>query len=119
MIHTPRLFFVAAVAASLSAGTALAQNQTQTQEQAQPRTQQQMRDRDIYGYQLMTPQERDAYRERMRNARTLEEREQIRAEHHAQMQARAKERGLALPDQPRPGAGSRGAGGGTPGAGRR
>ena len=30
----------------------------------------------VHGYQLMTPAERDAYRERMRAARTVEEREQ-------------------------------------------
>lgn len=54
----------------------------------------------IYGSQLMTAQERAEHRDRMRAAKTLEEREQIRAEHHERMQARAKERGVTLPDQP-------------------
>ncbi|MDD3761991.1 MAG: hypothetical protein PHP86_01685 [Nevskiales bacterium] len=54
----------------------------------------------IYGWQLMTQQERDAYRASMRNARTVEARQQIQAAHHAQMQQRAAERGVTLPDQP-------------------
>jgi hypothetical protein len=36
----------------------------------------------------------------MRNAKTLEEREQIRKEHHEQMKARAQEKGVTLPDEP-------------------
>ena len=105
-------------ALALSAGTAGAQATVQDQRRAQ--TQQQVRDREIYGYQLMTPQERDAYRARMRTAKTAEERERIRNEHHVAMQARAKERGLTIPAEPParrgPGAG-RGAGPGPgPGA---
>jgi hypothetical protein len=61
----------------------------------------------------MTPGERNEYRERMRSAATEQERERIRAEHHARMQERAKERGATLPDQPR-GSGTRGMG--APGA---
>ncbi|OYX14270.1 MAG: hypothetical protein B7Z16_14650, partial [Algoriphagus sp. 32-45-6] len=37
-------------------------------------------------------QERLEYRDRMRAARTLQEQEQIRNQHHEQMQSRAKER---------------------------
>ncbi len=40
----------------------------------------------IYGSQLMTEQERAEYRVRMRNAASEEKREQIRLQHHAQMQ---------------------------------
>ena len=36
-------------------------------------------DQDIYSSQLMTEQERNIYRERMRNATPAEERERIRA----------------------------------------
>jgi hypothetical protein len=54
----------------------------------------------IYGSQLMTQEERMEYRNRMRNAKTLEEREQIRKEHHEQMKARAQEKGVTLPDEP-------------------
>ena len=48
----------------------------------------------------MTEQERNEYRARMRNATTDAERERIRAEHHALMQDRARERGIQLPDTP-------------------
>lgn len=55
----------------------------------------------IYGSQLMTPEERADYHAQMHAARTAEEQGRIRDEHHAAMQARAKERGVTLPDQPR------------------
>lgn len=54
----------------------------------------------IYGSQLMTEQEREEYRAKMRAATTAEEQEKIRNEHHEQMKARAKERGVTLPDEP-------------------
>ncbi len=73
----------------------------------------------IYGAQLMTQQERLEYRDRMRTARTQEEREQLRIQHHEQMQARAKERGTSLPEVP-PMRGGMGPGGGQgPGMPRR
>lgn len=56
----------------------------------------QARNGDIYGYQLMTERERAEFRERVRAADTEQEREQIRSAHHAQMQARAKERGVTI-----------------------
>ncbi|MBU6249422.1 MAG: hypothetical protein KGN77_16935 [Xanthomonadaceae bacterium] len=59
----------------------------------------------VYGWQLMTPAERDAYRQQMRNTRTPQEREALRARHHEQMQQRARERGVRLPDIPPPGGG--------------
>lgn len=43
----------------------------------------------IYCADRMTPEEREAYRARMRAARTLEERQAIRAAHRSEMQARA------------------------------
>ena len=54
----------------------------------------------VYGSQMMTEQERNAHRERMRNAVTAEERDRIRSEHHEQMRSRAAERGVTLPDTP-------------------
>jgi len=54
----------------------------------------------IYGSQLMTEQERNEYRTRIQAAKTEQEREMIRAEHHDQMQARAKEKGVMLPEEP-------------------
>jgi hypothetical protein len=47
--------------------------------------------------QLMTPEERSALQEKMRNAKTPEERQKLAAETRAEMQKRAKEKGLALP----------------------
>ncbi len=106
------------VAALVAPGfVAVAQDRDRTQDQTQDRTRDQIRDRDIYGYQMMTAQERSEFRTKMRAAQTAEERERIRAEHHARMQERAKERGIALPDQP-PARGGAGTGGGMgPGGG--
>lgn len=73
------------------------ETQIRTQTQAQVQDQQQ-----IYGNQLMTEQERNEYRAKMRGAKSAEEQERIRAEHHTRMQARAKERGVTLPDEPPP-----------------
>lgn len=80
----------------------------QTQQQAQQR---------IFGSQLMTPRERAEYRAKLRAAKTLEERQKIRAEHHRQMLERAKERGVTLPEMPPPGGGMMGPGGGMGGMG--
>ncbi len=81
----------------------LAADQTRAQDRTQARDQ--LRDQDIYGSQLMTPQERDAHRNKMRAAKTGQERERIRAEQHEQMKVRAKERGVTLPDAPPAGRG--------------
>jgi hypothetical protein len=113
MRKTGRVIAIAAMGVLLTLGSALAQNQDQS------RAQQQIRDRDIYGYQMMTSQERNEYRNRMRTATTAEERERVRAEHHAQMLARAKERGMKLPQEPPAGMGPRGAGQGGPMGGGR
>lgn len=56
----------------------------------------------IFGSQMMTEQERIEHRDRMRAARSLEEREAVRAEHHERMVERARERGITLPDEPPP-----------------
>lgn len=70
----------------------------------------------IYGSELMTPQERIEHRDRMRAAKTEQEREAIRLEQHKQMQERAKAQGKTLPDMPPEGMGP-GSGMG-PGGGR-
>jgi hypothetical protein len=67
----------------------------------------------VFGSQLMTDQERAEHRTLMRGAKTTEEREKMRAEHHQKMVERAKQRGVTLPDTPP----MRGMGRG-PGAGR-
>ena len=54
----------------------------------------------VYGDPLMTQQEMFQFHERMRYARTPQEREQIRNEHHQLMQKRANARGFSIPDIP-------------------
>ncbi len=54
----------------------------------------------VYGSQMMTEQERLEYRQRMRNATSDEERQQIRADHHQLMQERARQQGVTLPEVP-------------------
>ena len=118
-----------------AAGSALAddqdrtrlQDRDQTKDQIQDQTPDQDRDRDriqdrdqdrIYGSQLMTAKERNEYRARIRSAKTAQEREQIRAEHHERMRARAKERGVTIPDEPPMRGGGMGPGGSmAPGGG--
>ncbi len=50
------------------------------------------------GKQLMTPEERTAMREKMRNAATPEERQKLAEANHAEMEKRAKEKGVTLPE---------------------
>ena len=86
-----------ALAGSLLAVSALAQ---QTQPRAQAEVQQQARAQErIYGEDLMTPQERNTYRERMNTLETDQERAAYRKAHAQQMQSRAAERGVTLPEQ--------------------
>jgi hypothetical protein len=76
----------------------------------------------IYGRQLMSQQERREYREQMRSAKSWEEREQLRREHHERMRERARAKGIALPDPPptrSPGAAPGAVGPGGPGPGPR
>lgn len=70
----------------------------------------------------MTPAERQQHREKLRSMKTEQEREAYRREHHKQMQDRAREKGVKLPDMPPerghgmgPGGGGMGPGGGGPG----
>jgi hypothetical protein len=51
------------------------------------------------GQQLMTPEEHAAFRSKMQNAATPEERQALAAANHAAMQQRATEKGIALPEQ--------------------
>lgn len=53
------------------------------------------------GWAMMTPAERDAHRDRMRSFKTEGECRAYMDEHHQQMSQRAKERGRAVPGQPR------------------
>lgn len=78
-------------ALALSIGLALAADPAGT---PQPTKQQ------VYGSQLMSPQERAAHRAKMRAAKTAEEKAQVRAEEHARLKERADQQGLVMPDNP-------------------
>jgi len=49
------------------------------------------------GQQLMTPEEHTALREKMRSAKTPEERQKLAEANHAEMEKRAKDKGITLP----------------------
>jgi hypothetical protein len=58
------------------------------------------RQQQVYGWEFMTPQEREAHRTKMRSLQTDQERQAYRRKHHQLMQERAKERDVTLPDTP-------------------
>lgn len=66
--------------------------------------------------QLFTQAERDQFRDQMRAAQTAEERQTLRDQHRALAEARAKEKGITLP-QPGQGSGRGGMGAGPRGGG--
>lgn len=103
----PVIVSVLAAVLSLSTGGALAADPAPVQKKAQAQKQE-----PIYGSQLMTRKERTEHRAKMRAAKTAEEREQVRREHHEAMKNRAKERGVTLPDDPPASGGGMGYGGG-------
>ncbi|NMM36234.1 MAG: hypothetical protein HHJ09_01800 [Glaciimonas sp.] len=113
MTKQPLLVSVLATALSLPTGFALAADPTPVQGKQQTQKQEQ-----IWGSQLMTPQERTEYRAKMFAVKTAAEREQIRKENHEAMKKRAEARGMTIPDElPARGTG-RGTGGGMgPGGG--
>lgn len=84
----------------VASGGALAQNTGEQAVQEQP----------IYGSQLMTREEQLEHRQKMRSLKTESEREAYRAEHHTQMQSRAKSKGMTLPETPPPRGGGMGPG---------
>lgn len=51
------------------------------------------------GQQLMTPEERTAMREKMHAAATREERQALATANRAEMEKRAKEKGITLPER--------------------
>jgi len=50
-----------------------------------------------WGWQLMTPAERAEHQTKMRSFKTYDECKAYQQEHHTQMEARAKEKGVTLP----------------------
>ena len=75
-------------------------------------------DEQVYGWQLMSEQERNEYRTKIQNMNTKKEQERYRLEHHRKMEQRAKQQGVTLPSAPKDrslqmeGSGNRGQGGG-------
>lgn len=90
-----RALMVTVLTGFLVAADGLALAADQAREESGERVQEKM-----YGSQLMTEQERMEYRNKMRAAKTAQEREKIRREHHESMKVRAKERGVMIPDEP-------------------
>jgi len=108
------LFLVPGLAPAQDQGTEMRQMKEQVQTQEQ-----------VFGWQLMSEQERLEHRQRMQQMKTEEEREAFRREHHEKMQERAWQMGVTLPDEPGfqgkgmgPGGGGMGPGGGM-GGGKR
>jgi uncharacterized membrane protein len=89
MIYT---IIAAAVFISAGTGSVASQNQDKTGKAVKREI--------IPGSELMTPAEREQYRQRIRGARLPEEEAQVRGEHRKQIEARARLRGLRLADPP-------------------
>ena len=66
---------------------------------AQPASAEEVPREYIYGAELMTPQERDAYRQGLQQAPTDEARGQYRHRHRQQLQKRAQQRGKHLDEK--------------------
>lgn len=92
-----RLILVLTGAFLLGAWPASALGQGQAKEIQQIQEQEQ-----VFGWQLMSEQERQQYRQQMRQMKTVEEREAFRKEHHEMMKERARQQGVTLPDEPSP-----------------
>jgi hypothetical protein len=63
--------------------------------QAQEKDRQRERDQ-IYGYELLSQQELEQYRDRMRQAKTAQERKEIQSQHQKEIQERARQAGITL-----------------------
>lgn len=97
------VFFSVALAAPVQAADQSRDPSTHTTQ-----AQQQQREQ-VYGWELMSEQERREHQNTMRSLKTEQEREAYRQEHHKLMQDRAKAQGKAVPDMPQgraPAAGS-------------
>ena len=70
----------------------------------------------IYGYSMMSADERNEYREKMRNSKSEQERQALRDEHRKTMETRMQERGIEPGQMRGRGMGPRGPGAG-PGQG--
>ncbi|MBW1940997.1 MAG: hypothetical protein JRI28_06455 [Deltaproteobacteria bacterium] len=89
----------------LSMGVALAADEGQPRQMEQIGQQVQMMEPDsqpeqVYGWELMTPEERAEHLEKIHSFQTEEELEAYRQEHHKLMIERAEEQGIAMPKSP-------------------
>ena len=104
-----RPFLVAAFAAvvlgaaALPAGAQQSPGTAPQQAQPTPGAAPTARRSQLYGDELFTPEERRAFFEQMKAAKTPEERAKIQVERRAIADARAKEKGITL-SEPGPGA---------------
>jgi len=96
MIKRTVILSVVAGVVSLFPAISVAAEEERTQMQTQMQQQEQQQ---IYGRQLMTQEELAEHRAKMHSLKTNEEREAYRLEHHKQMQERAIEQGITLPDE--------------------
>jgi hypothetical protein len=71
--------------------------QDRDQRQVHVQDREQLRDRDIYGSELMTREERREYRNRIQSAETMQQWARFRAEHQQRMLARARPENVTLP----------------------
>ncbi len=78
-------------AMAFTAGSGMATDQEQSRQTMQQQEQ-------VFGWELMTQEERIEHRDKMRSLQSQEERESYRLEHHAEMEKRARERGVVLPE---------------------
>ncbi|MDH5735338.1 MAG: hypothetical protein OEY87_04365 [Gammaproteobacteria bacterium] len=92
-IFMAMLIFVTALASS---PLVWADDQQTDQDRLEEQDRDQLR-KQVYGWDLMTPEERMQHREMMRNMKTEEERDAYRKEHHKRMQERARQQGVELP----------------------
>lgn len=114
------MFKLSNIAGALIAVSVLTPSAGYAAEPVKAQTQARQQSEEVYGGQLMTAQERDEYRAKMRSLKTQEERDAFRVEHHKSMQERATAKGVTLPAMPMAGAGmgaGKPAGGMGPGAG--
>ncbi len=79
-------------AAFLSGGIALGEEQGQARKSVQKQQ--------ASGREMMTHEERQEHRDKMKSATTKEERSKVRAEQHEKMKKRAKEQGKTVPEHP-------------------
>lgn len=98
MMKKPLMVSALAALLTLPAGLVMAADQEVTQDKDQ------LRQQTLDG-PLMTEQEHNEFREKMRTATSSEERRQIQMQRHEQMKERAKARHATMRDQP-PGMGA-------------